>query len=169
MGDRLSILRRSYETNPGAFRRVHKSPVLIWEQAPPPSKKMDRELLWNTQGNYKLSAAGDDPLVYTVTKSTKTNAFGIGITLGRTANNDIEIDDPSVSRFHAFFQLDEQSGIWHVVDAESSNGTWLEGERLTPKRPAPLPDRASLTCGSVALRFMLPVSFDVHLVRLGRK
>src|SRR5262245_48104738 len=113
-------------------------PVLVWQGAP---IEKDRELLWVTNPNIKTTNGGADPLVYRVEKR-KGNAFGLGITLGRATNNDIHIDHPSVSRFHAYFTHDEHNFVWHVVDAESSSGTYVGGERLPPKRPAPLQDGA---------------------------
>ena len=37
----------------------------------------------------------------------------------------------SVSRFHAWVQLDEKAGVWFLTDAESKNGTWLDKVKLT--------------------------------------
>jgi pSer/pThr/pTyr-binding forkhead associated (FHA) protein len=163
VADRLSILRRSFTANPQAFLRVRGSPVLIWAGAPAPKTKADQELLWVTQGQIKLNP-GNDPLVFALAKQTgKTNAFGLGITLGRTPNNDVELDDPSVSRFHAYFQKDEQSGVWHVVDAESFNGSVCDGERLQPNRPAPVHDGSQLKFGGVEMRFLLAKAFEAML------
>jgi pSer/pThr/pTyr-binding forkhead associated (FHA) protein len=41
------------------------------------------------------------------------------------------LDDSSVSRMHARFSLD-RDGKMTVRDLNSSNGTWLNGERLQP-------------------------------------
>src|SRR5207249_338000 len=57
------------------------------------------------------------------------------ITVGRTANHDIVLRDPTVSKFHAFFKV-TPSGLY-LVDAESSYGTTVDGKRL-PKREATL-------------------------------
>lgn len=159
MGHRLSELIRSHYLDPKAWQPV---PVLIWHEAPPPREKP--ELLWVTQGNHRLDAPAADPEIFRLEKSSdgskdKVNAFALGVTLGRTSNNDVMIDDASVSRFHAYFQQDPQSGVWHVVDAESSNGSYLAGERLAPRRPAPLVDHARLQFGHVKLEYLLPVSF----------
>ncbi len=55
------------------------------------------------------------------------------ISVGRTANNDIVIPDPEVSRMHAYFQQD----IEHLalVDAGSQHGTFVDGQRLGPNVP----------------------------------
>ena len=48
------------------------------------------------------------------------------IRLGRSDENDVEIDHPSISRKHCRLHL--ESGIWKVMDAESRNGVRVNGE-----------------------------------------
>ena len=48
---------------------------------------------------------------------------------GRDSNNDLQLRDSEVSRFHAELRQDD-AGI-RVVDLESSNGTFVNGERAT--------------------------------------
>jgi DNA-binding SARP family transcriptional activator len=53
-------------------------------------------------------------------------------TVGKASENDIELDDPSVSRLHAV--LERFAAGWCVTDLGSSNGTWLNGERIWSSR-----------------------------------
>lgn len=158
MGHRLSELVRSHHLDPKAWAPV---PVLLWREAPPPREKP--ELLWVTQGNHRLEGPpAADPEIFRVEKvfsEDKVNAFALGITLGRTVNNDMMIDDTSVSRFHAFFQQDPQSGVWHVMDAASSNGTFVGGVRLAPRKPAPVSDGSALQFGHVKMEFLSAQGF----------
>jgi len=105
---------------------------------------------------------GGDPTVAYLEK-TKDNAFQSRITLGRTGNNDIEIDAQSVSRFHAWFVRDEKSGAWTIVDAGSKNGTQVAGQRLKPKAPHPLANGSQLKVGDVPLTFFTPAGFIAQL------
>ena len=50
------------------------------------------------------------------------------MTVGTASENDIAIDDPSVSHLHAVFERFPAG--WCVTDVGSSNGTWLNGERI---------------------------------------
>jgi len=52
--------------------------------------------------------------------------------VGRGAHNDIIIDDDSVSDTHA--KLQRRDDGWYVVDAESTNGTYVGGQRIQGER-----------------------------------
>src|SRR3712207_3012192 len=66
-----------------------------------------------------------EPIVFPVVKNQE-NAFGRGITVGRTGNNDVVLDDGTVSRFHAWFQR-ETDGRYTLTDAGSKNGSFVAG------------------------------------------
>src|SRR6266436_2449153 len=51
------------------------------------------------------------------------------LTIGRAPGNDVQLDDPAVSRFHAV--ISPQTGAPPVLrDAGSRYGTWLDGTRV---------------------------------------
>ena len=52
------------------------------------------------------------------------------MTIGRDKSNSIVIDDPLVSRVHCIIHRIRSS--WYIEDAESTNGTWINGKRLKP-------------------------------------
>jgi hypothetical protein len=160
VGTPLIQLQRQHLLNPKAFREQQKAPVLLWkgDEVPRPDN-------WEpTQaGGISARPAARQVLVLPVEKHTsKVNAFGIGITLGRVPTNDIVLDDPSISRFHAFFQFDERKGVWTVSDADSQNGSRLAGNVITGRQP--IADGSHLIFGVVATRFMLPDTFCMWLV-----
>lgn len=71
------------------------------------------------------------------------------ITVGRTANHDIVINDATVSKFHAFFRvIDERL---EVVDAGSRNGTKVMGRALAPRQPAVVGVGTRIRFGTVDL------------------
>lgn len=77
-------------------------------------------------------------------------SFPDRITIGRTANNDIVVADPSVSRLHAYVR---QAAGWVVADAGSKNGSWLDDVALEPRRETALPAGAELRLGDVRMTF----------------
>ena len=94
---------------------------------------------------------GIAPLV----KDSSANAFAMMVTVGRAANNDVVIPHESVSKFHAFFQ--ERQGLWTYTDADSTNGSIIDGAWLAPLQPAVIPSGATLLlAGKLEGRFLLP-------------
>ncbi len=51
------------------------------------------------------------------------------VSVGRAPNKDIVLRHDSVSKFHAWFEVDE-SGSFFVTDAGSKNATWLNGHPI---------------------------------------
>lgn len=73
------------------------------------------------------------------------------ITIGRDLSNDIVIQDPEVSRRH--IQLVRQGDSYTAEDLGSTNGTRLNGHKLT--QPGPLTPRDVLSIGaSIKLHFL---------------
>ena len=55
------------------------------------------------------------------------------ITIGREAGSDIVLEDPQVSRHHARLTL--QAGVYVIEDLGSTNGTFINEQRLMGARP----------------------------------
>lgn len=70
--------------------------------------------------------------------------------VGRDPSNDIVLDDPAVSRFHAVIEW-EHSCFW-VRDLASRNGTTMNG--MTVGAAMPLRDGAQLRLGGQLLTFI---------------
>jgi pSer/pThr/pTyr-binding forkhead associated (FHA) protein len=51
------------------------------------------------------------------------------VTIGRLAHNLLQIDEPSVSSHHA--EIFFKAGRYHLQDSASTNGTFVNGERVT--------------------------------------
>lgn len=68
--------------------------------------------------------------------------------LGRSVENDVVIDDPQISRRHAEIHSDAQSSA--IVDLNSANGTFVNGQRLTPHHPQKLQAGMSVRLGAEA-------------------
>jgi pSer/pThr/pTyr-binding forkhead associated (FHA) protein len=75
--------------------------------------------------------------------------------IGRADYNDVVLPDDSVSTVHA--KLQRREGIWVLVDLGSTNGTFVDGERV-PAEAALVPG-ALLRFGEVRA-FFEPVDKD---------
>lgn len=71
--------------------------------------------------------------------------------LGRTEDNDIVLAAPGVSRHHA--RLERVTGGWQVVDLGSTNGTFLEEDRLLPDVPEKWEPHQTLRIGPYFLQW----------------
>ncbi len=56
--------------------------------------------------------------------------LGKRLSVGRTGNNDLAINDSSVSKIHASLVVDAQNCL-SVADTGSTNGTFINGERIS--------------------------------------
>ncbi len=102
-------------------------------------------------GEPALDLSGTTPFqVFPLSKKPGAS-FPDRITLGRTANNDVEVPDPSVSRLHAYVRQDR--GAWVVADAGSKNGSWLDNRKLEPRKEMKLSSKSVLRIGDVDLTF----------------
>lgn len=164
----FSTVLRSVMTDRAGFLVHMHAPLLVWETPPATA----HELAWVTQPGIVLSrSTSTEPLIFEVRKGVHARPSGLafGITLGRAANNDIMLDDPTVSRFHAALQKEERTGVWYLQDAESQNGTFVDEARVDPRIPAPLASGAKLRLGDVRVHFLLPEAFaDWVLARVAR-
>lgn len=79
--------------------------------------------------------------------------------LGRTADNDVVIKDPSSSRSHA--RVYEEEGRYFVEDLKSANGTRLNAKAV--KAPLELKSGDRITIGDVTLEFITAESNDTVL------
>ena len=70
--------------------------------------------------------------------------------VGRTADNDLAIDDPSVSKIHAALILNVEDRML-VSDTGSTNGTFVRGERIAYGKAVPFDAGDELKFGLVAV------------------
>jgi pSer/pThr/pTyr-binding forkhead associated (FHA) protein len=80
---------------------------------------------------------------------------GRRLSAGRTKENDLSIDDPSISKYHASLMLDSQ-GILHVADTGSTNGTFVNGERIAYGKAVAVSERDKVRFGLVEASFQIP-------------
>ena len=74
-----------------------------------------------------------------------------GVTLGRSRQSDVMVDDANVSRAHA--EIRPHGRSWVLTDLGSTNGTRLNGRRVS--RPETLAPGDEIELGTATLRFVL--------------
>src|SRR5206468_822067 len=69
------------------------------------------------------------------------------VNIGRADYNDVVLPDESVSTTHA--KLQRREGVWVLVDLDSTNGTFVDGDQV--KGEMPLAPGASVRFGEIGL------------------
>lgn len=73
---------------------------------------------------------------------------GKRITVGRTKENNLSLEDPSVSKVHATLILNAESQLL-VADTGSTNGTFINNQRIAYGRAFPVGENDKLKFGTV--------------------
>jgi hypothetical protein len=98
----------------------------------------------------RMSKQGILPL-----RKGRTNAFSLMVTLGRAENNDLVVHHDRISKFHCYFR--KLGAKWTVTDANSTNGTTVDGVRIAPERTFTLRSGVTIELsGSLRALFLEP-------------
>jgi pSer/pThr/pTyr-binding forkhead associated (FHA) protein len=126
------------------FERLRPGPWLVWEAGPwrPPSAR--RETL-QAGPQTRLLASGESLAIELAAKNG-----GAEVRLGRDADNDLVIDDATLSRVHLILRR-APKGAWSVHDAGSRNGTKVDG--APAKMALPIEQGSVIEAGAVRLTF----------------
>jgi len=73
-----------------------------------------------------------------------------------------DAEECGISRLHA--ALKHESDGWRIIDMNSSNGTWVDGERLAPFVPHLLNKNSHVFLGKLQLAIVLPEARYTGLV-----
>ena len=168
MAEPLSLHIGRFHKERVEYERTLPAAVLLYTPSPQGAAQVPDEpgerLPLRTLSSVATPMTGvTEPMVFPVIKNQE-NAFGRGITVGRTGNNDVVLDDGTVSRFHAWFQR-EADGGYLLTDAGSKNGSFVSGMRLVPRRATALADGTRLRFGQVEVTFYLASGFTKVLAR----
>ena len=77
---------------------------------------------------------------------------GKRVSVGRTSINDLALDDTSVSKIHASLVVDAD-GYLSVADTGSTNGTFINGERISYGKASVLKEVDQVKFGTVEISF----------------
>ena len=144
----LVNLAREFWSDESGFARQHGHAWFVWKVGRPSEAPIVQPTL--TIGGRDAKPRSGDPLAIPIVKG-KASVFAMGITIGRTENNDVVLRHEEVSRFHAYVQ--DGGGTLSLVDADSKNGTWVNGLKLLPSKPQPLPATAVVKFGQLQITY----------------
>jgi hypothetical protein len=100
----------------------------------------------------------DRYFVMPMRKRTDDPTFLDRVSVGRATNKDIVLRHSSVSKFHAWFEMDEHGSIY-VADADSTNGTVLGGKKLAVRELTRVSPGEPMRFGSVECLCSSPSEF----------
>src|SRR5437667_8579630 len=118
---------------------------------PPPKGERLRETVHGVPAAPRPSGA---PLASFLVRGGALKGQRLGVktpvvNIGRADYNDLVLPDESVSTTHA--KLQRREGVWVLVDLDSTNGTFVDGDQV--KGEAPLTPGATVRFGDVSLVF----------------
>lgn len=106
-------------------------------------------ILWKS---LKASAVNEDqmlpPLTLSISKQEDTSSYTLVTTenlIGRASECTVQLEDTTVSNLHARIYFNQSQ--WWIEDLDSSNGTYLNGDKL--EQPTVLTDQDHLELGSL--------------------
>ena len=102
----------------------------------------------------RLHNASEPSLVaYVGGRTWEVRLSGDALTIGRHPTNDVVVETPSASRQHA--RVERRGDTVVVRDLDTSNGTWVDGDRVTERV---LTDGATIRIGDARLVFKAGVA-----------
>ncbi|HBC89171.1 MAG TPA: hypothetical protein DCZ94_19705 [Lentisphaeria bacterium] len=100
-----------------------------------------------TPGSQRSSNSVGDVVIKVVSGSMKGTEFPVKkpvITIGRSSEADFQVHDTLISRTHT--RLSFENGNWYIEDLNSTNGTWMVGQKVNKK--VLLPMKTSVRVGN---------------------
>ncbi len=128
------------------FVRERPESWLVWEAGPWRPTYQSKDTLAHDQERHSPPHGAGESLAIALEASPGKPY----VSLGRGPDNDLVVDDATLSRLHLLFTR-EPSG-WTIRDAGSTNGTTVEGARLGPD-PVTLEAGVRIVAGSVRLTY----------------
>jgi FHA domain len=88
------------------------------------------------------------------TDTVQPTERGVAWLIGRSRNCTIVFPDPAISRCHAVLSYQPEIGF-QLMDAASSNGTLLNGQRLIAMHPRPVQDGDVITISHIPIQLFI--------------
>jgi hypothetical protein len=145
---------------------VYRTPVLLVGSR---QDNADEDDIFSTQQlssgevQKRLGEIWNQVMVAQVMKRSE-DAFQAFIWIGREARCDIALPFEGVSKLHGQF-IKKPNGGYELLDAGSTNGTFVNNTRLERNKPINLEDQTRIRFGGLETRFRTAVGFWEELGR----
>ena len=153
----VDLLNQARARDPEDFQAEFDCPVLVFE----PFASSENSPTFQTVellGGGPLGAA----VVAMIRKREGSTDFPRMITLGRAASNDIAVKVESISKFHGYFVEVKGEMLW--ADANSANGSTVDGVALEARQKTPVRSGSKLNFGEVEATYYDPPALYEFLV-----
>jgi hypothetical protein len=138
----------------GIATRTVEPPGGVQPAAPPAPAEAGHTMIYRSRAPVDTQAVSAEELgvereVVTLTMNGSEHPVDRrSVVLGRSRESDIRVDDPNVSRRHA--EVRQEGATYWLVDLDSTNGTELNGRRVSR---AKLADGDTITLGGTEIVF----------------
>ena len=158
---RVDAFRLECQRDMAAFKRLHGRAFLLLrrrsgDQPLNRPTRPGRTLVQSMPPDAPRELAPSQYLVFPIRK-TERSIIARFYSVGQTRNNDVVVRDVTVSKFHAFFQDAEDGEGFVLLDAKSTNGTFVNDRRV-PRQgigdPVNVRSGDKVRFGGVELSFM---------------
>jgi pSer/pThr/pTyr-binding forkhead associated (FHA) protein len=157
---RLDAFRVECQRDLRAFSRLHGRAFLLLRRGgeKPLNRptRPTRTLVTSLPPEPSRELSPSQYLVFPIRK-TERSIIARFYSVGQTRNNDVVIRDVTVSKFHAFFQDADDGEGFVLLDARSTNGTFVNEKRVPRQglgNPVPVRTGDTVRFGGVELNFV---------------
>lgn len=139
----------------GIQTRVVQPPDERASEPPAPSEESGRTMIYSTANRVaepleqRARVRNDTALV--IVDGKRLVVGPAGVTIGRSRQCDVVLNDPNVSRQHA--EIRPRGGSWVLTDLGSTNGSLLNGRRI--EEPEVVKPGDEIEIGTSSIRFEL--------------
>lgn len=151
-------------TSRAGFEALHPYAFLVSTPDPgtglfvPLARSLEFRTTTHDVDTQNLATAVEEPVILPL-KKAESNPFPERVSIGRAPNCDVVIRDPSVSKLHGHFRDVRRESAW-FTDAQSSNGTLVDGTLIQPGIAIVIQRRSQAAFGRV--RLLLVSASDVY-------
>ncbi|HEY2771005.1 MAG TPA: DUF3662 and FHA domain-containing protein [Solirubrobacteraceae bacterium] len=151
--DRLGLGEFGIQTR--VVQPAEGAPARSPEPAPEPDEQAGRTMVYSTAGRVaeplEERARSRSESALLLLDGKRIVVGPAGVSLGRSRQCEVVIDDPNVSRRHA--EIRPRGGSWVLIDLGSTNGSCLNGRRI--ENPEVLKPGDEIELGTSTLTFEL--------------